>query len=47
MFLNIKIYRDRSQKLIGLSQGTYIDKVLKRFNMQDSKKRKLTHVTWH
>jgi Reverse transcriptase (RNA-dependent DNA polymerase) len=29
----IKIYRDRSQKLIGLSQGTYIDKVLKRFNM--------------
>jgi Reverse transcriptase (RNA-dependent DNA polymerase) len=36
--LCIKIYRDRSQKLIGLSQGTYIDKVLKRFNMQDSKK---------
>jgi Reverse transcriptase (RNA-dependent DNA polymerase) len=31
--LGIKIYRDRSQKLIGLSQGTYIDKVLKRFNM--------------
>jgi Reverse transcriptase (RNA-dependent DNA polymerase) len=38
--LDIKIYRDRSQKLIGLSQGTYIDKVLKRFNMQDSKKKK-------
>jgi hypothetical protein len=36
--LGIKIYWDRSQKLIGLSQGTYIDKVLKRFNMQDSKK---------
>jgi Reverse transcriptase (RNA-dependent DNA polymerase) len=36
--LGIKIYRDRSQKLIRLSQGTYIDKVLKRFNMQDSKK---------
>jgi Reverse transcriptase (RNA-dependent DNA polymerase) len=36
--LGIKIYRDKSQKLIGLSQGTYIDKVLKRFNMQDSKK---------
>jgi Reverse transcriptase (RNA-dependent DNA polymerase) len=30
--LDIKIYRDRSRKLIGLSQGTYIDKVLKRFN---------------
>jgi Reverse transcriptase (RNA-dependent DNA polymerase) len=36
--LGIKIYRDRSQKIIGLSQGTYIDKVLKRFNMQDFKK---------
>jgi Reverse transcriptase (RNA-dependent DNA polymerase) len=31
--LGIKIYRDRSQKLIQLSQGTYIDKVLKMFNM--------------
>jgi Reverse transcriptase (RNA-dependent DNA polymerase) len=31
--LGIKIYRDRSQKLIRLSQGTYIDKVLKMFNM--------------
>ena len=36
--LGIKIYRDRSRRLIGLSQSTYIDKVLKRFNMQDSKK---------
>jgi Reverse transcriptase (RNA-dependent DNA polymerase) len=36
--LGIKIYKDRSQNLIGLSQGTYIDNVLKRFNMQDSKK---------
>ena len=27
--LGIKIYRDRSKGLIGLSQGTYIDKVLK------------------
>jgi Reverse transcriptase (RNA-dependent DNA polymerase) len=40
--LGNKIYRDRSQKLIGLSQGTYIDKVLKRFNMQDSKKENLS-----
>jgi hypothetical protein len=31
--LGIKIYRDRSKRLIGLSQDTYIDKVLKRFNM--------------
>src|SRR3954453_11357859 len=28
--LGIKIYRDRSRRLIGLSQSTYIDKVLKR-----------------
>ena len=34
--LGIKIYRDRSKKLIGLSQSTYIDKVLKRFSTQDS-----------
>ena len=27
--LGIKIYRDRSRRLIGLSQSTYIDKVLK------------------
>jgi hypothetical protein len=31
--LGIKIYRDRLKRLIGLSQDTYIDKVLKRFNM--------------
>jgi hypothetical protein len=36
--LGIRIYRDRSQKLFGLSQSTYIDKVLRRFNMHDSKK---------
>ena len=36
--LGIKIYRDRSKRLIGLSQSTYIDKVLKRFSMQDSKR---------
>ena len=36
--LGIRIYRDRSKRLLGLSQSTYIDKVLKRFNMQDSKK---------
>jgi Reverse transcriptase (RNA-dependent DNA polymerase) len=35
--LGIKIYRDRSRRLLGLSQNTYIDKVLKRFRMEDSK----------
>ena len=36
--LGIKIYRDRSRRLLGLSQSTYIDKVLSRFNMQNSKR---------
>jgi hypothetical protein len=36
--LGIKIYRDRSKRLIGLSQDTYIDKVSKRFNMEEAKK---------
>ena len=36
--LGINIYRDRSRRLIGLSQDTYIDKVLKRFNMEEAKK---------
>jgi Reverse transcriptase (RNA-dependent DNA polymerase) len=36
--LGIKIYRDRSKRLIGLSQNTYIDKVLNRFSVQNSKK---------
>ena len=30
--------RDRSKRLIGLIQNTYIDKVLKRFSMLNSKK---------
>src|SRR4051812_48819202 len=37
--LGIKIYRDRSRRLISLSQSTYLDKFLKRFGMEDSKKR--------
>ncbi|KAK9024988.1 hypothetical protein V6N11_064889 [Hibiscus sabdariffa] len=36
--LGVKINRDRSRRLLGLSQSTYIDKVLKRFNMEASKK---------
>ena len=42
--LGTRIYRDRSRRLIGLSQSTYLDKVLKRFNMDSSKKG--TDVTW-
>ena len=36
--LGIRIYRDRSRRLIGLSQSTYLDKILKRFNMDSAKK---------
>jgi hypothetical protein len=36
--LGIKIYRDISKRLIRLSQDAYIDKILNRFNMHDSKK---------
>ena len=36
--LSIKIYRDRSRRLIGHSQSTYLDKVLKRFKMDQAKK---------
>lgn len=36
--LGIKIYRDRSRRLIGLSQSVYIDKILERFHMERSKK---------
>jgi hypothetical protein len=35
--LGIKIYRDRSRRLLALSQSTYLDKVLKRFRMENSK----------
>ena len=36
--LGIKIYRDRSRCVIGLSQSTYLDKILKKFKMDQSKK---------
>ncbi|KAI3827012.1 hypothetical protein L1987_01073 [Smallanthus sonchifolius] len=36
--LGIKIYRDRSKRLICLSQITYFDKVIRRFSMHDSKR---------
>src|ERR1044071_6264918 len=36
--LGIKIYRDRPNRRLALSQSTYIDKILKRFKMDDSKR---------
>ena len=36
--LGMKIYRDRSKRMLGLSQSMYIDTVLKRFSMENSKK---------
>ncbi|KAI3692837.1 hypothetical protein L6452_32661 [Arctium lappa] len=42
--LGIKIYRDRSKRLIGLSQSTYIDKILRRFKMEGSKRGNLPMV---
>ncbi|GJT40629.1 retrotransposon protein, putative, ty1-copia subclass [Tanacetum coccineum] len=36
--LGIKIYTDRSQRLIGLCQSAYIKKILKRYHMENSKR---------
>ncbi|GKB70639.1 retrotransposon protein, putative, ty1-copia subclass [Tanacetum coccineum] len=36
--LGIKIYRDRSKRLISLCQSAYIEKILKRFYMENSKR---------
>nr|GEW56531.1 hypothetical protein [Tanacetum cinerariifolium] len=36
--LEIKIYRDRSKRLIGLCQSAYIEKILKRYFMENSKR---------
>ncbi|KAL0319676.1 UNVERIFIED_CONTAM: Retrovirus-related Pol polyprotein from transposon RE1 [Sesamum radiatum] len=35
--LGFKIYRDRSRRMLGLTQFMYIEKVLKRFKMEHSK----------
>jgi hypothetical protein len=35
--LGIKIYIDRNKHLIGLSQGTYLEKVVQMFSMENSK----------
>ncbi|GJZ29992.1 retrotransposon protein, putative, ty1-copia subclass [Tanacetum coccineum] len=39
--LEIKIYRDRSRRLIGLCQSAYIEKILKRYHMENSKHRSI------
>jgi Reverse transcriptase (RNA-dependent DNA polymerase) len=36
--LGIRIFHERSKRLIGLSQSIYIEKVLEMFNMQDFKR---------
>ena len=36
--LGIQIYRDRSRRMLGLSQSKYIDLVLKKFNMKENKR---------
>ena len=36
--LGIKFMRDRQKRMLGLSQASYIDEILARFSMQDSKK---------
>nr|GEW17159.1 retrotransposon protein, putative, Ty1-copia subclass [Tanacetum cinerariifolium] len=38
LILGIKIYRDRTKRLIRLSQSAYMDKILKRFKMENSKR---------
>ena len=36
--LGIKLLRDRKNKVLVLSQALYIDKILARFSMENSKK---------
>ena len=36
--IDMKVYRDRSKGMIGLSQQMYIEEVLKRFSMKNSKR---------
>ena len=35
--LGLKIVRDRAKRFLGLSQETYIKRMLERYHMQDSK----------
>ncbi|GJU42696.1 retrotransposon protein, putative, ty1-copia subclass [Tanacetum coccineum] len=43
--LGIKIYRDRSKRLIGLCQSAYIEKILKRYFMENSKRGSILMVS--
>ena len=43
--LGIKILRNRSKRMIALSQSTYVDQVLNKFRMADSKKGKVPMST--
>ena len=43
--LNIKIYQDRSVRLITLSQNTFLDKILKKFRMGQDEKVVLTCIS--
>ena len=36
--LGVKLLRDRKNKVLALSQALYIDKILARFNMENSKR---------
>ena len=36
--LGIQIYRDRSKRMLGLSQSRYIDTIVKRFDIKNSKR---------
>ena len=36
--LEIKLWRDRKNRMLGLSQAGYIDKILEQFSMQSSKR---------
>ena len=36
--LGIKLWRDRKNKMLDLSQARYIDKILEQFSMENSKK---------
>nr|GEZ44051.1 hypothetical protein [Tanacetum cinerariifolium] len=40
--LGIKIYKDKSKRLIGLCQSVYIEKILKQYCMKNSKRRSIT-----
>ena len=36
--LGIKVYRDRSRRMVDLSQKIYIEKVRNRFSMENTKR---------